>query len=402
MCTSGRPGRAVRPSLRILIPESQAMGSVACIRSLGQAGHTVIAMAHTPQAQGFKSSFCHERLLLSPGLKGRAFGDWLAEVVQTYRVDLILPSEGLVHALGSEVARFADLLPVGPDVHRIERFVSKFELFSHFLGANDVALHEHVPKLLLMKDVPPSSDALEVMRLPIFAKFDARPDSGLGAAVHRFDTYAQAVKALPDLLRSYGRGVLQQFSPGQGVGVFFLRWDGRILASLMHRRLHEVPHTGGVSSLRETWWNQPLYDDARRRIESLDWWGVGMLEYRWDAKSGAFELMEFNARFWGSLHLALFAGVDFPLLLADAWSGQAVTPVSAKLGVQCRYTFPKDVEHLWSVLSDRHVGVWEKSRQCVRFLALGLDPRVHSDLWFPGDRGLYWRALRDTPGKFLR
>ena len=35
-------------------------------------------------------------------------------------------------------------------------------------------------------------------------------------------------------------------------------------------------------------------------------------------------------------------------------------------------------------------------------LALGLDPRLHSDLWFPGDRGLYWRALLSTPGKFLR
>jgi biotin carboxylase len=145
-----------------------------------------------------------------------------------------------------------------------------------------------------------------------------------------------------------------------------------------------------------------VHEDALKRIEALEWWGVGMLEYRWDAATGTFALMEFNARFWGSLHLALFAGVDFPRLLADAWAGRAIESVRAPVGVRCRYTFPKEAEYLWSLLRDSNVHASTKLSAVLEFITLSVSPGVHSDLWFPRDRSLYFRALAATPGKFLR
>lgn len=388
--------------MRILIPESQAMGSVACIRSLGRAGHTVIALSPDPVAWGFASRFCDETVVQPSGLSGDAWARWLANLVASRQIDLILPSEGLVAALGPAISQFSNHLPVGPDAQRLERFISKFELFTHFETAGDAELRRNLPPMRLLRDGDPWQGDLTELTLPLFAKFDAVPALGLSALVQRYDSHQAALDGLPPLLARYRRGLLQQFAGGQGVGVFFLRWKGQVLASLMHRRLHEVPHTGGVSSYRETWWDEALYQDALRRIESLDWWGVGMLEYRWSAVDGRFQLMEFNARFWGSLHLALYAGVDFPRLLVDAWGGRPVEPVRAKVGVRCRFTFPKDIEHLWSVWCDPALGLGRKAGALAKFLALGLDPRLHSDLWFPGDHGLYWRALRSTPGKFLR
>jgi hypothetical protein len=35
------------------------------------------------------------------------------------------------------------------------------------------------------------------------------------------------------------------------------------------------------------------------------------------------------------------------------------------------------------------------------FVLLSLDPRIHSDLWFDGDRTLFWRALWRTPRRFF-
>ena len=58
-------------------------------------------------------------------------------------------------------------------------------------------------------------------------------------------------------------------------------------------------------------------------LRRIGWNGVAMLEYRRDPSTGDFRLLELNARFWGSLHLALAAGVDFPRLLLDAWLGGA-------------------------------------------------------------------------------
>jgi len=47
--------------------------------------------------------------------------------------------------------------------------------------------------------------------------------------------------------------------------------EGRTIARMMHLRLHEMPHTGGASSLRRTWWHES--DDARQRVKA--WMGGG-------------------------------------------------------------------------------------------------------------------------------
>ena len=42
-----------------------------------------------------------------------------------------------------------------------------------------------------------------------------------------------------------------------------------------------------------------------------------MVEFKRDEISGKFNLMEINPKFWGSLELAIKAGVDFPSYLID-------------------------------------------------------------------------------------
>jgi predicted ATP-grasp superfamily ATP-dependent carboligase len=42
-----------------------------------------------------------------------------------------------------------------------------------------------------------------------------------------------------------------------------------------------------------------------------------MIEFKQDAQSGEYVLMEINARLWGSVQLAVDAGVDFPAALVD-------------------------------------------------------------------------------------
>jgi predicted ATP-grasp superfamily ATP-dependent carboligase len=112
--------------------------------------------------------------------------------------------------------------------------------------------------------------------------------------------------------------LIQQRVSGPGVGVFLLRWNGTIRAAFAHRRLREFPPSGGVSVTCES---IPLPDDLRARatalVEALDWQGVAMVEFKQDLRSGRFFLMEVNPRFWGSLQLAIDAGVDFPWYLTQ-------------------------------------------------------------------------------------
>jgi hypothetical protein len=57
-------------------------------------------------------------------------------------------------------------------------------------------------------------------------------------------------------------------------------------------------------------------------------------------------LMEINGRFWGSLQLAIDAGVNFPVLLTRSALGQKIGPVKDyKIGVKSRW-FWGDVDAL--------------------------------------------------------
>ena len=94
-------------------------------------------------------------------------------------------------------------------------------------------------------------------------------------------------------------------------------------ASFAHRRLREKPPSGGVSVYRESIAADPaLVERSRRLLEHFGWQGVAMVEYKVDERTGTPMLMEINGRFWGSLQLAVDAGVDFPRLLIECAEGR--------------------------------------------------------------------------------
>jgi predicted ATP-grasp superfamily ATP-dependent carboligase len=75
-----------------------------------------------------------------------------------------------------------------------------------------------------------------------------------------------------------------------------------------------------------------------RLLSHLGWHGVAMVEFKRDDRDGALRLMEINARFWGSLQLAIDAGVDFPGILVDIAMGQEPPALPAyRLGARSRW-----------------------------------------------------------------
>ncbi|MCK6621134.1 MAG: ATP-grasp domain-containing protein [Calditrichaceae bacterium] len=111
--------------------------------------------------------------------------------------------------------------------------------------------------------------------------------------------------------------LIQTFHPGVGVGQEFLMKDGQALAVFQHERVHE-PQKGGGSSYRKSVEIDPLLlSHSLKLLQALNWTGVAMVEYKYDKSTGAAVFMEINGRFWGSLPLAVAAGVDFPAWLFD-------------------------------------------------------------------------------------
>jgi predicted ATP-grasp superfamily ATP-dependent carboligase len=264
--------------------------------------------------------------------------------------------------------------------------------------------HALAPHRLLSRGQPlPSARDLGELGTPLFVKADAvHALDGGGSVVLRCTDADAALGKVAALHETHAEVLVQGYVPGAGVGAFLADWEGHRLAEFMHRRLHEVPHTGGASSYRRSWRDDRILADARARMQCLGWQGVGMFEYRWHPVTGRFRLIEFNSRFWGSLHLALYAGVDFPHLLADAFFGQRAPPQTSFEDVRARLTFPAEVAYVLSCLRDSDLDWARRTWPVIEFFALGLNPRVRSDMMFPGDRGLYLRSMLRSFAKFLQ
>jgi len=155
-------------------------------------------------------------------------------------------------------------------------------------------------------------------------------------------------RALADLPAAAFPVLLQRHVSGVGEGFFALRWGGRTVALFAHRRLREKPPAGGVSVYRESIApDQALVGPGLRLLDRLDWQGVAMVECRREEATGRQVIMEVNGRFWGSLQLAIDAGVDFPSLLVRCAAGDVLPEGRAyRVGVRSRW-FWGDVDHLY-------------------------------------------------------
>jgi predicted ATP-grasp superfamily ATP-dependent carboligase len=168
--------------------------------------------------------------------------------------------------------------------------------------------------------------------------------------------------------------MLQERIEGPGVGVFALYHHGRPAAFFSHRRVRERPPWGGVSVLSES---IPLCPVAQRYatqlLDALGWHGVAMVEFKQDVRDGVPKLMEINGRFWGSLQLAIDAGVDFPALLVDGVRGDLPLPSPYRIGVRNRW-FWGDVDSLILTMAGRTApgaNGASRMRALVEFMKLG-------------------------------
>jgi hypothetical protein len=149
--------------------------------------------------------------------------------------------------------------------------------------------------------------------------------------------------------------LVQEYVAGEEASVQFLCDRGAVVAACANRRLRSVSPGGGPGALKET---IPLSyvgmaQRARRLGAALKWSGPMMVEFKIDHASGVPKLMEINGRFWGSLPLAIFAGVDFPYLYYRLSQGHKVGPCeSYPEGVVSRH-FMGDAHHLFSTLFKR-------------------------------------------------
>lgn len=392
---------------RILVTDAHELAGIGAVRSLGRAGYRVTGLysrtalaadgmpACLPPVLGSRYAAA-VRAAPDPWSEQRAFAQALLSLARSGDFDALLPvSEAALVATQSIRGELpAELLVLMPRAEHLRYTLSKFHL-------NQAALHLGVPipKTAFVHDGEPGGrwdvTGLSALRYPLVVKTDnhllASGEYRRGRTLVVTEP-AQTDAALLACREAGGAIIVQEHVSGRGAGAFLLRTHGRTLLRFAHRRLHEVPYTGGVSSLRASARDPALIALAERLLQGLGYDGVAMVEFRVDDAGRPF-LLEINGRLWGSLALALHAGVDFPLAMlqvAMGRAGQAGPREAAEApayphGLRCRNVFPGELHYLHSILGApaSELSAVDKAAAVAEFLLLFCDPRIRYDyLWW--------------------
>lgn len=220
-----------------------------------------------------------------------------------------------------------------------------------------------------------------------------------------------ALRALLDRYRPIGRWpMIQQYCRGVGLGQMIHMQGGDATLCFQHRRLHEWPPEGGVSTLctaEPRHLHRAQMALSRALLAALDWEGPAMVEYRYEAETGRYWLMEVNGRFWGSLPLALHCGAHF------AWEGYRRAVLGERTSappprddLRARYMIPETRRLLRLLFGRGRIGDpffrARPVREVLAYMLAFLDPRMRYYVFMPSDPRPWLRDLRQVLRKAVR
>ncbi|HEY8105395.1 MAG TPA: ATP-grasp domain-containing protein, partial [Gemmatimonadales bacterium] len=336
-------------SVEVLVTDGEQRASLAVVRSLGHAGYRPFVCSVSGRSLAGSSRFAvGETAVPDPLREPVRFADAVLDLARKRNARLLLPAtDAALLALLPLRERFAELKLPFVDAAQFRRISDKALLMA---TAPEVGIA--VPRQCPAPDRQAAEAAARGgLAYPLVLKPARSVGESAGRRVklgvrHVLNPggLATALDALPDAAYPL---LLQERIVGPGVGVFLLVWNGELKAAFSHRRIREKPPSGGVSVYRESIPLDPeLLARSRALLDRFGWQGVAMIEYKLNEATGTPYLMEINGRFWGSLQLAVDAGVDFPALLARLALGDDPEPVmSYRTGVRSRWWLG-DVDHL--------------------------------------------------------
>jgi len=215
-------------------------------------------------------------------------------------------------------------MPQRDEIARLSRFAAPNDLGFRVTNRKDetialaVTCGLHVPRTIRVSDPADAGRTVHpfsypVVLKPIVSHTLGRADRLRVRLVHSADELSQR---LPEMAAA-SPVLVQEFCPGTGLGLSVLARRGEVTAAFQHERVHEPPEGGAGSYRRSAPLSSDLLQSVQRFCREVEWDGPAMFEFKQEG-GGVPVLMEVNGRFWGSLALAIHAGVDFPRLLYES------------------------------------------------------------------------------------
>jgi predicted ATP-grasp superfamily ATP-dependent carboligase len=318
---------------RLLVPVDEFHASLALVRGLAAAGYAPVTAISHRQTFAARSRASSE-VVEVPSAEGspKEFAQAVIALAPQLGVSAVLPgTEAALLAL----ARYAGSIPVpfGAPVREIvERATDKARVI-----ALAPACGLSVPRTVV--DTPAALIARAAdFDYPVILK----PERTRIAVEDRLAYFTAcriaSARQLSDVLetRPSAQWAVQPYLPGNLAAVSGVAWEGRVLATLHQRSLRIWPPEAGYSCYAiSTEADHELEERIGALVGRLGWSGIFQVQML-QSGHGSPRVIDFNPRPYGSLALAIRAGLNLPGIWADLVLGRVPVLPRPRPGVRYR------------------------------------------------------------------
>jgi predicted ATP-grasp superfamily ATP-dependent carboligase len=287
------------------------------IRALGRMGVPVVAVHFNPKDMGYTSRYVTEAIhTVHPEHHEDEFLDTLTRVSRKYPDAVLFPvSDEALEAVSRRrhyLSRWYTVACAEWDI--VRRMLSKEYTYS---------LAEEIGVATPCTLTPHSEEEAEAYSRALQYPCLVKPTLS-HQYFEIFRTKMLRVENPDQLLKAYREAeaarqpvMLQELIPGDDSHVVNYNsyfWKGRPLVEFTARQIRKAPPLFGSPCVAKYEHIPEILEPGRKLLEALGFYGYSCMELKLDPRTGAYILMEVNARHNLSTLLAVTCGVNFPWL----------------------------------------------------------------------------------------
>lgn len=327
----------------VLLTNGQQRKTLAAVRSLGKRNIKVIVAEETRFNPSSFSKYCNKTLICPSARKEpEKYYSWLCRVISTYKCDVMFPMDDDVFEIVMKNSQ--ELLKI---ISIVLPNIQSYLLACDKSNATKIAEKVGVPcpKTVHPKKLCDLLSLIQKMKFPLVIK--PRVSSG-SRGIRIVSNKEEFIKVYHEIHGVYEFPIIQEYI---GMGDRYdvcLIFDNanKLKAQFVQREIRHFPIDIGPSTMQESVEAPQVLEYALRIMKNLPWRGVVELEFIVDSRDNEYKFMEINPRFWGSLQMAITAGVDFPWMLYKlSLEGKVDEPFKYKTGCMCSWILPGEVLH---------------------------------------------------------
>lgn len=377
----------------VVVPAVSAPSAVWILRRLARHGINTIAVSEDSTTPAFWSRYCDERVLIpSPYQDLSGYREGLISLAQREDVRAITPvREADVFTLAKYRSEFNEhVAPLWPSINLLESVHDRQRLYAAAERAN-----VPYPETTNLSETDQwNGEYIIKARWAILVGdyLDTVPNGKISSPPKTMfidrGTVPDAERIQDEMAHD---PIVQEFVPGTEYCFRALYDNGELVVSTQKRLIRGYKYPRGPSIYHEAVDIPELRERGLDLLDELDWHGLASVGFIRD-QSGTFKLLEVNPRFWASLPVDIFAGVDYPDIY---WN----TATDDSLPVQNTYRPGHGSHHIMGEIAHAHSVLFESYPLATKPSILGT--LIGIPVSMAVNRRFDYLSL-DDPGPFIK